>query len=196
MSHYYSSKQESPLDLKKIDVVLRGKSFSFFTGSGVFSKDKVDYGTQVLAEYMQISNTDTVLDLGCGIGIIGRVANTLTKKKIVLVDVNERAVALAKMNTKDLENVLVLVSDAYQKLKEDKFNVILLNPPQSAGKKLCFQMIVDGKEHLLSDGSIQVVARHNKGGETLSHYMKGVYGNVETLCRKGGYRVYKSVFRE
>lgn len=193
MAHYYSAQQEGPLQLKKIEVVLRGKRFSFCTASGVFSKDKVDYGTAVLAEYMQVSEKDRVLDLGCGIGIIGRVAATLTKEKVVLVDVNQRAVELAKMNTKGLENISVLLSDSYEKLQGEKFHVILLNPPQSAGKKLCMQMISEAKEHLFSGGSIQVIARHNKGGETLSKYMQELYGNVETLCRKGGYRVYKSV---
>jgi len=193
MTHYYSSQQDSPLHLKKIDAVLRQRTFSFFTGSGVFSKDKVDYGTAVLAEYMQISENDLVLDLGCGIGIIGRVVATLTKERVVLVDVNQRAVELAKKNMKGVEKAEVFVSDAYEKLEGQMFDVILFNPPQSAGKKLCFQMIADAKNHLHSGGSIQVVARHNKGGETLSQYMKEVYGNVETLCRKGGYRVYKSV---
>src|SRR3989338_634412 len=159
MSHYYSPQQDSILQLKKIEAVLRGKKFSFFTGSGVFSKDKVDFGTAVLAEYMQVSENDRVLDLGCGIGVIGKVASTLTKKEVILVD------------------------------------VIVFNPPQSAGKKLCMQMIYDAKEHLSFHGSLQVVARHNKGGETFSKYMQEVYGNVETLCRKGGYRVYKSVLQ-
>src|SRR3990167_2626341 len=195
MSHYYSPQQDSILQLKKIEAVLRGKKFSFFTGCGVFSKDKVDFGTAVLAEYMQVSENDRVLDLGCGIGVIGKVASTLTKKEVILVDVNARAVELAKMNTKGIDRVKIFVSDAYGKLEKQKFDVILFNPPQSAGKKLCMQMIYDAKEHLSFHGSLQVVARHNKGGETFSKYMQEVYGNVETLCRKGGYRVYKSVLQ-
>lgn len=196
MSHYYSPQQDSSLQLHTIEAVLRKKKFSFFTGSGVFSKDKVDYGTAVLAEYMQVSEKDRVLDLGCGIGVIGRVASTLTKKEVILVDINARAVELAKMNMKGVEHAKLFVSDAYQKLEGEKFDVILFNPPQSAGKKICFQMIADAKGHLFQSGSIQVVARHNKGGKTISLYMQEVYGNVETLCRKGGYRVYKSVLRE
>lgn len=193
MSHYYSEQQESPLALKKIHAVLRGKHFSFFTGSGVFSKDKVDYGTTVLANYMQIGSQDSVLDLGCGIGVIGCVAATLTQGRIVLLDVNARAVSLTKKNISGLKNAEAFQSDAYEKCFGKKFHVILLNPPQSAGKKLCFQMIENAKKYLVSGGSLQVVARHNKGGLVLSEYMKTVFGNVETLCKKGGYRVYKSV---
>ena len=193
MSHYYSQVQESDLALKKIHAVLRGKRFSFFTGSGVFSKDKVDYGTTVLVNYMEIKKNDTVLDLGCAIGVVGCVAATLTQGKVILVDVNVRAVQLAKKNSFPYKNVQVLHSDSYEKISEEKFDVILLNPPQSAGKKLCFAMIEEAKKHLSSQGSLQVVARHNKGGEVLSKHMEEVFGNLSTLAKKGGYRVYKSV---
>src|SRR3989344_4680929 len=193
MSHYYSPQQDSILQLKKIEAVLRGKRFSFFTGSGVFSKDRVDYGTAVLAEYMQVGKEDSVLDLGCCIGVIGKVASTLTEKNISLVDINSRAVEIAKKNTEGLAHVEVLQSNGYEKLSGRKFHVILLNPPQSAGKKLCFSLIEDAKNHLVLGGKLELVARHNKGGETLSLHMKEVFGNLETLCRKGGYRVYLSI---
>ncbi len=193
MSHYFSQKQESPLELKKVDVVLRGKDFSFFSGNGVFSKDKIDFGTVVLANYMQIGEKERVLDLGCGIGVVGRVALTITKGEVVFVDTNLRALQLTKKNVKGFVNTKVFFSDVYEKLKGEKFDVILLNPPQTAGKKVCFKMIEDAKEHLLTSGSLQVVARHNKGGEVLNGHMKEVFGNMETLAKKGGYRVYKSV---
>ena len=74
IDHYYSEKQKSTLRLRKINTVLRGISFEFNTGSGVFSKNKVDKGTALLANNMLINKDDNVLDLGCGIGILGIVA--------------------------------------------------------------------------------------------------------------------------
>ncbi len=192
MSHYYSKKQESSFEPKKIRGVIRGKSYEFYTAKGVFSKDKVDFGTKLLAENMKVAAEDEVLDLGCGYGVIGVVAAGLTKEQVIMVDVNKRAVRLARMNTKKLDNVEVINSDTYQELKGMKFNVILLNPPQTAGKKVCMKMIEDAKMHLKENGSLQVVARHNKGGETLSKYMEEVFGNVDTLVKQGGYRVYIS----
>ncbi|MSR86358.1 class I SAM-dependent methyltransferase [Candidatus Woesearchaeota archaeon] len=194
-NHYYSEKQESALALKQIHAVLRGKRFSFFTGGGVFSKDKVDFGSSVLANFMQVGKKDKVLDLGCGIGVIGCVAATLTEGNILLVDVNARAVQLAKKNTVHVKQAQVVQGNSFEKCIGKAFDVILLNPPQSAGKKLCFQMIEDAKNYLSPKGSLQIVARHNKGGGVLSEHMKEVFGNVETLCKKGGYRVYKSVLK-
>ena len=105
--HYFSEKQTSYFELKTIQVVIRGKEYIFNTAPGVFSASKLDFGTKLLAEKMLIKENDKVLDLGCGIGIIGRIAATLTQNKVILTDVNQRACKLAKMNTKGLKNTKV-----------------------------------------------------------------------------------------
>jgi 16S rRNA (guanine1207-N2)-methyltransferase len=192
MSHYYSPKQDSPLNLSQFTVSLGVREYTFYSGSGVFSKKKIDFGTNILVKNMQIRSTDRVLDLGCGIGIVGRVAADMTKGDVVLTDINSRAVKLAKMNTRRLKNVKVVCGDMYEKVSGN-FDVVLLNPPQTAGKKVCMEMMSKAKDYLTDKGSLQVVARHNKGGKTLSLFMLEVYGNMETLVRQGGYRVYKSV---
>jgi 16S rRNA (guanine1207-N2)-methyltransferase len=192
MPHYYSEKQTSPFEFESFSAVISGKSYTFRSASGVFSRKKLDYGTKVLAENMCVKKDDEVLDLGCGIGILGFIAAQKTTEQVILVDVNKRAVRLARLNTKALSNVEVLHSNTYAALKGMLFDVILLNPPQTAGKKVCFQMIADAKFHLKEGGSLQLVARHNKGGKTLSEHMEQVFGNLETLVRQGGYRVYRS----
>jgi 16S rRNA (guanine1207-N2)-methyltransferase len=72
------------------------------------------------------------------------------------------------------------------------FDTILLNPPQTAGKKLCFELIEESKAHLKKDGLLQLVARHNKGGKDLSKKMLEVFGNVEPTAKEAGFRVYVS----
>ena len=192
MSHYFSEKQDSELKIRKISVVIRNKEYEFFTGNGVFSSLKVDLGTKVFANYMEIKEKDRVLDFGCGIGVIGKIAKEFTKNEVVLVDINERALSLARMNLKGLSKVVIKKSDVFNSLQNEKFDVILLNPPQSAGRKLCLRMIAESLEHLNNGGNIQIVARHNIGGSYFEKYMKEVFGNVNTLKRKSGYRVYKS----
>ena len=191
--HYYSKSQTSPLNLREIKAVISGKRYTFFTGSGVFSKKKLDFGTKVLTENMQVKEGDEVLDLGCGIGIVGRVAATMTSKKVVMSDINSRAVKLARMNTKNLKQCKVVKGDLYESVEGEKFDVILVNPPQTAGKKVCHAMIEGAKDMLKEKGSLQLVARHNKGGESLSKYMEEVFGNMHTIVKKGGYRVYVSL---
>ncbi|MFH0751968.1 MAG: methyltransferase [archaeon] len=190
--HYFSEKQTSPFELKTINATLRGKGYTFNTAPGVFSASKIDFGTKVLAKKMRIGENDTVLDLGCGIGVIGRVAATLTNNKITLTDLNKRACKLAKMNVKGIKNTEVVQGNGFEPIANEKFDVILLNPPQTAGKKLCFEMIENSKKHLNKNGTLQLVARHNKGGKTLSEKMQEVFGNIETVTKQGGYRVYLS----
>lgn len=190
--HYFSKKPASELKLKKIDITVRGLSISFFTASGVFSAQGIDFGTKLLAKKMIIGKNDRILDLGCGIGFLGVIASKLTANKVTLADINERACEVARLNSKDISNVEVLQGDMFEPVKTERFDVILLNPPQTAGKEVCFKMIKESIQHLTKGGSLQIVARHNKGGETLSKKMLEVFGNVKDIAKGRGYRVYVS----
>jgi 16S rRNA G1207 methylase RsmC len=78
-------------------------------------------------------------------------------------------------------------------LKNKRFDVILTNPPFSAGKKVCIEMIKQSHEHLNKNGLFQLIAPHNKGGESLKKIMLAVFNNVGELEKKRGYRVYISM---
>ncbi len=110
-----------------------------------------------------------------------------------MTDINERAIKLSRMNIKlnNIENVIVKKSNLYGNI-EGEFDAIIINPPQTAGKKVCFEIIEKAKEHLKKNGLLQLVARHNKGGKELEKKMKEVFGNVEEIGKKSGYRVYIS----
>ena len=197
MEHYYSEKQKSLLNIKKIKQKIRSKEFDFYTASGVFSKDKIDKGTLVLAENMIVDKNSKVLDIGCGIGVLGIAATKLYNARVVMSDVNERAVLLTKKNIK-LNDVKAEVyqGNLYEQIKQADFDAILSNPPQTAGKELCFRLIEEAKNHLKNNGSLQLVARHNKGGKTLSRKMEEVFGNVKVIAKKAGYWVYFSTKNE
>lgn len=190
--HYFSRKPLSKKKIYKIKANLRGLELELQSSSGVFSARKIDSGTRLLAEKMVIKGNDKVLDLGCGTGVLGIVAAHLTKGDVYMTDVNARACKLAEKNSAGLKNVKVVCGSMYEKVKSIKFDAILLNPPQTAGKKLCFEMISGAKDYLNKGGSLQLVARHRKGGKALSEKMLEVFGNMETIAKKGGYRVYVS----
>ncbi len=73
-----------------------------------------------------------------------------------------------------------------------KFDTILLNPPQTAGKDVCFEMISKAPNFLKENGLLQIVARHKKGGKALSEKMNSVFCNVKDISKKSGYRIYVS----
>ena len=194
MPHYYSKVQKSPLNLTKFSAVLRGNNLDFYSSSGVFCKDKVDKGTVLLIKSALIEDNWKVLDFGCGYGPIGiALAKAFPSVKVLMADVNKRAVMLAKKNIvlNNLENASAIQSDMFQKIPE-KFNTILLNPPQSAGKELCIEMIRQSKGHLEKGGLFQLVARHNKGGSEFEKKLLEIFGNVRDIAKKSGFRVYVS----
>lgn len=195
--HYFTEKPRSRLEKKIIDVALLGQHLSLVAASGTFSFQKLDRGTEVLITFADVPAGGRVLDLGCGNGVVG----IAMKKRdpscdVVFTDVNERALLLTRENLvrNDAAGV-VKKSDVYSQLAGEKFDVILCNVPQKAGKDVCLQIISEAPLHLRSGGSLQIVARHNKGGKTLMKAMEGIFGNVSTLCRKSGYHVYCGVLK-
>ena len=192
--HYYSEKPTSELKLKKIKAILREKEFEFYTGSGVFSPKRVDPATILLINKSVVKEEDKVLDLCAGYGPVGiAIKKIFPKADVYLTDVNKRAIHLAKKNAR-LNKVKVTVKsgDLYVPYKDEKFDVILVNPPMAAGRKICFKIREDAKQYLKNGGTLQLVARHQKGGKQLEKKMQEVFGDTEVLSKKSGFRVYLS----
>ena len=196
MSHYYSEKQNSELNLKKISINLKKIQFELYTASGIFSRDKLDKGTKLLIENAIIESNWYTLDFGCGNGVVGIALKKLNPSlNVTMLDINQRAVMISKKNVKLLNlDIKVMKSDLYSKVN-NKFDTILVNPPQTAGKELCFKIIEQAKDYLNSNGILQLVARHNKGGSSLQKKMLEVFGDVEETAKGSGYRVYVSKLR-
>jgi len=175
---------------KTIGFNLNNIYLKFITSSSVFSKDKVDKGSELLIK--ESKSRGKILDLGCGYGAVGICLTKVGDKDVTMSDINERAISLARKNLK-LNNAKakIIKSDLFENIK-DKFDTILSNPPQSAGKKICFQLIQDSFVHLNANGSLQLVARHNKGGKDLAKKMQEVFGNIKSIARKSGYHIYCS----
>jgi len=192
MEHYFTQKPKSRSKEKKIEYHFFEKTFIFLTSSSVFSKDKIDLGTNLLIKESKITDAK-ILDIGCGYGVVGIVLKTLyPKADITMSDVNERALLLAQHNcTLNSVEIKTIKSHLFDNIKE-KFDIILSNPPQSAGKKLCFDLIQQSYGHLSKKGVLQLVARPSRGGRSLAGKMKEVFGNVTIIGRKSGYSLYYS----
>jgi 16S rRNA (guanine1207-N2)-methyltransferase len=191
VEHYFSEKQKSDDSRFEIQIKLRNDSFAIMSASGIFSKAEIDTATKLLIENSRIG--EKILDLGCGYGIVG--ISILRRHKdanVYFSDVNERALDLTTENLKKLNlKGTVVKSNVFDNLNEN-FDTILTNPPMAAGRKVCYQIIEDSYKHLDKEGTLQLVARHNKGGKTLSEKMNEVFGNVEAIAISGGFRVYLS----
>ena len=194
MSHYFSEKQSSPFIIEKINIKTSFGLLQFYSSSGVFSKNKLDKGTELLINFAMIKQKDSVLDLGCGYGVVGVfIAKYFPSTIVLLTDINERAVKLAKKNIRfhKLSNAQVRLSFIFDDVPEF-FDTILLNPPQTAGKEVCFEMIEQSCAHLKKNGNLQVVVRKRKGGTIIHDMMVKVFGNIEEVSKKAGYVIFLS----
>jgi 16S rRNA G1207 methylase RsmC len=192
--HYFSKKQTSKEKERTVGLFINGRNIRFKTSSGMFSPKKVDAATILLIENMRLG--ERILDLGCGYGPIGVVAASVGRdKQVTMVEINERAARLAVENLRanNISNAVVIESDFFEKLGDEKYDTIIMNPPMALGMQKLFDLIAQCREHLEKKGSLQVVARHGKGGERLEGRMKEVFGNVEETAKGGGFRVYMSV---
>ena len=195
MTHYYDEKQTSSLNEQQIVVHINDDRVEFLTASGIFSKDHVDKATRTLIEaFVPQEGERTVLDLGCGWGVVAvMLKKTYPDLDITATDVNERAVAYTKKNgSKHGVDLKILQSDVFSSLREEKFDVILTNPPYAAGREICFKFITESYHNLNPGGRLLLVARHQKGGKVLREKMEFVFGAVETLKKSGGFHVYCS----
>ncbi len=193
MEHYFTESPKSELKIKKIKSVLRNREIEYYTASGLFSMKKVDKGSELLIKKSLIKENSKILDLGCGYGIIGiSLLLTINNIQVTFSDINERAIEITKKNLR-LNNLKAetIQSNGFEKISE-LFEVILLNPPQTAGRDLCFKLIEDSKKHLKEKGTLQIVARHNKGGKELSKKMLEIFNNVKDISKQAGYRIYLS----
>ncbi len=194
--HYFTEVQNTSFEPFFITIrTKRIKEFKISSASGIFSLKKLDNGTEVLLNYMQLPDKGNVLDLGCGYGVVGISVLKLNHKlNLTFVDSNSRAIKLTKINLKEHKfRAKTCVSDTFSQIDTETFDLILTNPPYSAGRDVCTNFIKESFNHLNKNGSIQLVCRRQKGGDFLESYMNEVFGNVEIIGQKSGFRLYKSV---
>ncbi|WP_308636590.1 class I SAM-dependent methyltransferase [Paenibacillus silvisoli] len=193
--HYYTRTPNTAHDRHLLETELRGHKLRFVTDSGVFSKTGVDFGSRVLLDALELVDNAKVLDVGCGYGPMGITAAKLAPNgQVTMIDVNERAVALAAENVKlnGIANAAVLQSDVYEQVKGRSFDTIITNPPIRAGKDVVHRIFEEGAELLAPGGSMWVVIQKKQGAPSAAAKLEAVFGNVEEVTKEKGYRILRA----
>ncbi|MCM3125739.1 MULTISPECIES: class I SAM-dependent methyltransferase [unclassified Mesobacillus] len=195
--HYYSRKPSTESNPVKWQSELKGNTFRFKTDSGVFSKKEVDFGSRLLIDTFELKKADgMLLDVGCGYGPIGlSIARAYPEAMVHMVDVNERAIMLAKENASEnkVDNVKIYESDRLNGVEEDGFDAILTNPPIRAGKKIVHDIFEQSFQRLAEGGELWVVIQKKQGAPSAMEKMKELFGDVEVEAKSKGYFILKSV---
>lgn len=191
MSQYFEDNNKLKDEKKLITIKFKDKYYKLYTDSGVFSKDKLDYGTKLLLENITAKNLEgSILDLGCGYGVIGIIiASNYPNTQIDMCDITNRAIILSEENTKNLNlnNTNIIKSNIYENI-DKKYNYIITNPPIRAGKDILKKFLFGAKDYLEDNGELWFVMRKDHGVKSMIKELEKVY-NVEIKEKSKGFYI-------
>jgi 16S rRNA (guanine1207-N2)-methyltransferase len=194
--HYYSQKPTVESDRKSWSFTLKGHPFTFQSDRGVFSKNEVDFGSRLLIESFTLPDIHgDILDVGCGYGPIGLSVAKNFQLHVDMIDINERAVELAKDNAKfnSVGNVKIFQSDLFENIESDrKYVAILTNPPIRAGKKIVHSIFEKAYNHLEVGGELWIVIQKKQGAPSAIEKLNELYAEVDVVEKKKGYFIIKA----
>lgn len=192
MSHYFTNdeiKSNEKIYVTKINDI----ELKLYTDNGVFSKNKLDFGTRTLLENLEIDRfKGEILDFGCGIGPIGIYLSLKTKEKIDMIDINKRSISLAIKNSRlNNANTNIFESNIYEKINK-KYDFIVSNPPIRVGNEVLYKILFEAKEHLNENGELWIVINKDQGAKTTTKKLEQFY-DVTIVEKNKGFYVIKAV---
>lgn len=193
--HYFTADPSTPFKRAPVRAHVWGHWLELTSGSGVFAQGRLDVGTGVLLrEEGPPEAAREVLDLGCGYGVIGlAIAVAVPQARVTAVDVNERALLLARENAERLG-----VGDRFRALTPDQvepgaaYDEIWSNPPIRVGKDALHELLLQWLPRLTPQGRAVMVVGKNLGADSLARWLDEQGFPTEKLSSAKGFRVLES----
>lgn len=132
--YYYTHTPTSEHEERHFTSVFMGKTLAFETDAGVFSKQHIDPGSEILCKSLPELH-GRVLDMGCGWGAMTVMTlSHFPSLEVTMADVNERALDLAVRNVqKNGMQAKAVLSDGFANI-EGEFDAVITNPPIRSGQ--------------------------------------------------------------
>lgn len=173
---------------------INGKTLLFETKPGVFAQYGLDAGSILLLNTVSFPLEGTILDIGCGCGVIGLTSASMSPNThVVLVDSDIRAVRLTLTNAhrNNITNIDVQLGDCINDLpRELRFDTVFANAPTHLGREVLMQFLQGAHHALKPGGSFFIVV--NRLTSVLKR-LHEIFGNSEKVAKKNGYIVFKAV---
>ena len=177
------------------DVRLRGRDYRFHSTWGLFSPRRIDDGTYMLIETLELADDHVSLDLGCGYGAIGvAVAAECPRGQVHMVDKDFVAVEYARKNAdaRGLTNCQAYLSNAFSHVPDVKFDNVLSNVPANVGGEMLYIILAGAKAHLAPGGRLVVVTVAGLRQYIKRNFLE-VFGNYEKVKQGKTYAVARAV---
>ena len=182
---------------------LEGTSFKVVNHANVFSREKLDLGARVFLKHLpQLQDNQTVIDLGCGNGVLGlKLLQQNSTIKMIMTDESYMAIDSARQTIannlpEQLAQCEFVIDDCLQQQADKSVDYILCNPPfhqqQEVTRHIANQMFTDAKRVLKQGGYFRIVAnRHLNYTEVLQR----LFGNCRLLATGPKFVILEAIKR-
>ena len=194
LEHYFTNNPNLKSELRTIVYKYKDHNLNFFSDNGVFSKDKLDFGSNLLLDSI-FKNVDgdnlKILDVGCGYGFIGISLAKILNAQVTMCDVNNRALRLAKKNCSENNiSAEVIESNMYENVT-GIYDLIVTNPPIRAGKEVVYGILDGARDYLKEDGELWAVIRKDQGAKSAIKHLEENY-KCEVVEKSKGFYIIKA----
>lgn len=168
----------------------------FVSQPGLFSWDKIDVGSQILAECLPDNLSGNGADFGCGYGFLSRhVLQKYELRNFHCLDADHRAVELCRENLKEIKTkVHYAWEDLSRGVPVRDLDFIVMNPPFHEGKEtdadIGKKFIGTACNALRQGGQLWMVAN---AGLPYEKTLKELFSSCEKITERHGFKVFRAV---
>ena len=179
MNQYFTNSDNIKSERRIIKYNYDSISLSFISDNGVFSKDRIDYGSRLLVDtyikYNKDKKINNFLDVGCGYGFISILLSKILNVNGVGGDVNKRALKLADENAKlNKVDIKFIESNCYENI-DGRYELIITNPPIRAGKSVVLNILRGASDYMSDVGELWFVIRKDQGAKSVINEISSLY---------------------
>jgi 16S rRNA (guanine1207-N2)-methyltransferase len=189
--HYFTPEPTVAAHPRTVTIHLPDQTIELRTDRGVFSLAGLDPGTAVLLQGTPAPPTQgALLDLGCGHGVIAiALARRAPGARVIAVDVNDRALELARANALANGAVNVEVCRPGEVDGRLRFAAVYSNPPIRVGREPLLELLVTWLARLEPQGCAHLVVQRHLGADSLAERLRAQGFEVVRTGSKRGYRL-------
>ena len=197
-SQYFDAAPTAASNPRTIELVLPDVFLTLGTDSGVFSNQKVDSGSRYLLQaHPPIPEpSENILDLGCGYGPIAlTAAKRAPDAEVWGVDVNTRALDLARANAEANNIANARFGTADEVPVDVGFDLIISNPPIRIGKQALHELLETWLDRLTPTGRAWMVVQKHLGSDSLTTWLTENGWATTKLGSRKGFRILETLPR-